>query len=80
MATKLICDGCGDEIKTWKPKEGGLLDGLARSVKLSTGNNSQQWDLCDPCQGKVANALVELLPRTPREGWWAAIRPTAKSA
>ena len=76
MATKTVCDGCGDEIKLWRP--GGVPkagDGLTRTVKLCTGNNSQQWDLCDPCQGKVADALVELLPGTPREGWWHAIRP-----
>lgn len=76
MATKLICDGCGDEIKKWKPGIPNAGDGLGRTVKLSTGNNSQQWDLCDPCQDKVAKALVELLPGTPREGWWTAIRPT----
>lgn len=74
MSTKTICDGCSEEIKPWKP---GLTtsDGLARKVQISTGNNHQQWDLCDPCQGRVATALVELLPSTPRESWWPAIRP-----
>ncbi len=79
MATKTICDGCGDEIKTWSPKAPSVSDGLKRSLRLSTGNNYQEWDLCDPCQGKIATALVELLPRTPREAWFDAIRPAKTS-
>jgi len=75
MATKTICDGCGNEIKTWKP-DGSGGDGIVRTVRLHTGHNYQQWDLCDPCQGKVAEMLVNLLPGTPRESWWNAIRPT----
>jgi len=75
MATKTICDGCGNEIKAWK-EDGSGGDGLARMVCLHTGNNIAKWDLCDPCQGKIAGALVELLPSTPREGWWNAIRPS----
>ena len=74
MATKTICDGCGDEIKAWAP-DGKGGDGLARTVRLNTGNNHQQWDLCDPCQGKVAKAVADLLPGIPRESWWNAIRP-----
>lgn len=78
MSTKTICDGCGEEIKPWKP---GMTtsDGLSRDVKISTGNNYQEWDLCDPCQGRVATALVELLPHVPRERWWDAIRPTKRA-
>ena len=80
MATKKICDGCGDEIKPWIQSDPAASDGLARTVRLSTGNNHQQWDLCDPCQGKIASALAELLPGIPREGWWSAIRPTKSAA
>jgi len=81
MATKTVCDGCGDEIKPWKAGDPTAGDGLARMLRLSTGNNYQQWDLCDPCQGQVASSLVALLPRTPHEGWWHAIRPAkTKSA
>lgn len=79
MSTKTVCDGCCNEIKPWKP-EGSGGDGLARTLRLSTGNNYQQWDLCDPCQDKIANALVELLPGTPREAWFNAIRPTKQLA
>ena len=81
MSTKTVCDGCGSEIKPWNPpgpRPPG--DGLTRSLRLSTGNNHQDWDLCDPCQGKVASALLELLPITPRESWWDAIRPTKRTA
>jgi len=74
MATKTVCDGCGNEIKAWKPGV-PTLDALKRTLRLSTGNNFQEWDLCDPCQGKVESALVELLSGIPREGWWNAIRP-----
>jgi len=77
MSTRTICDGCGEEIKPWKPGA-SHSDGLARKVKISTGNNYQEWDLCDPCQERVATALVELLPSTSREGWWDAIRPTKR--
>lgn len=78
MSTKTVCDGCGEEIKTWKADDPttASCDGFSRALRLSTGNNYQHWDLCDPCQGKVASALVELLPGTPRESWWGAIRPT----
>jgi hypothetical protein len=75
MSTKTICDGCGNEIKPWKPGGSGG-DGLGRTVRLSTGNNHQEWDLCDPCQGRVADTLAEILPHTPpREDWMHAIRP-----
>lgn len=79
MATKIICDGCGNEIPEWRPQAGvekPAGDGLARTLRIGTGTNYQQWDLCDPCQGRVANALVELLPKTPRENWFDAIRPS----
>lgn len=78
MSKKTLCDGCGCEIKEWKAGDPntGYLDGIARSVRLNTGTNHQQWDLCDPCQGKIADALVDLLPGTPRESWWNAIRPS----
>jgi hypothetical protein len=80
MATKTICDGCGEEIKPWNPQGPHAPgDGLKRELRLSTGTNYQQWDLCDPCQDKIAKALVELLPSTPREGWWDAIRPTKRA-
>ena len=82
MSTKTLCDGCGNEIPEWRPQahvEKPTGDGLARTLRLSTGNGSQQWDLCDPCQGKIANALAELLPSTPRESWWDAIRPTKRA-
>jgi hypothetical protein len=71
MSMKKICDGCGTDVHTG--------DGLARVLQLSTGNNHATWDLCDPCQGKVTDALIKLLPGTPRESWYSAIRPT-KSA
>ncbi len=76
MATRTICDGCGEEIKTWHAGDPKAGDGLSRTVRICTGNSYQQWDLCNACQGKVASALVELLPATPRENWWHAIRPT----
>jgi hypothetical protein len=78
MATKTVCDGCCTEVKPWKP-EGGGGDGLARTLRLSTGNNHQQWDLCDPCQDKIALALIELLPGTSPLSWWAAIRPAKRA-
>jgi hypothetical protein len=78
MSTKTICDGCGEEIKAWK-SDGSGGDGLVRVARLSTGSNCVQWDLCDPCQGKVASALTELLPKTPRESWWDAIRPKKRT-
>ena len=78
--TKTLCDGCGDEIKAWKPEDPATGDGLARTLRISTGNNYEQWDLCEPCQGKVAGALVELLPGKPREGWWDAIRPARRAS
>lgn len=79
MATKNFCDGCGKEIKAWKAGDPSTGDGLARSVTLYTGNNHQKWDLCDPCQDKVANALTEILPSTLREDWWDSIRPTKRA-
>jgi hypothetical protein len=79
MSTKTICDGCGKEIKAWNPGDPSTGDGLSRSVTLCTGNNQQRWDLCDPCQGKVANGLAEILPSTSREVWWDAIRPTKRA-
>lgn len=78
MATKTICDGCGDGIRAWQSGD-GVADCLARTVRLSTGNCYQQWDLCDPCQGKIASALAELLPNAPRETWWNTIRPTKRA-
>lgn len=79
MATKNFCDGCGKEIKTWKAEDPSTGDGLVRSVALYTGNNHVRWDLCDPCQGKVAHALAELLPSPPREDWWDSVRPTKRA-
>jgi hypothetical protein len=79
MSNKTICDGCFEEIKTWNARDPSAGDGLTRTLRLVTGTNCVQWDLCDPCQGKVASALVELLPKTPRESWWDAIRPTKRA-
>jgi hypothetical protein len=76
MAKKIICDGCNCEIKPWNEKDPSVSDGLARMLILRTGSNYQEWDLCDPCQGKIATAIAELLPSTPRDSWWTAIRPT----
>lgn len=74
MSTKTICDGCGTEIKHWKPGS-PTTDGLKRALTIQTGNNRMDWDLCDGCQGRVADALVELLPHTPRDAWFQLIRP-----
>lgn len=79
MSTRTICDGCGKEISNWNPQDPGAGDGLSRTLRLSTGHNYQMWDLCDPCQGRVASALVELLPHTPREAWFDAIRPAKRA-
>ncbi len=73
-STKTTCDGCGDEIKPWNALDPSA-DGLERALKISTGNNYQRWDLCDACQGRVANAIIDLLPHTPPENWIHAIRP-----
>jgi hypothetical protein len=70
MATKLICDGCGEEIK--KLDSGGL----SRQLQLSTGNIRESWDLCEPCQGRIANAIAEILPHKPRETWPDILRLT----
>lgn len=79
MAIRHFCDGCGIEIKAWDPKDPTSSDGLRRLVKIETGNNTQGWELCDPCQDKTARTLVELLPSTSRDTWWDAIRPAKKS-
>jgi hypothetical protein len=77
MSNRTICDGCNSEIKQWSP---GIrsIDGLARTVRITTGNNYQEWDLCDSCQDRVANVLAEVLPYTKRETWFDSIRPQKK--
>ena len=80
MAKKISCDGCGNEIKAWSEKDPSASDGLSRMLVMRTGSNYQEWDLCDPCQGKVANAIAELLPSMPRDSWWNAIRPTKRAS
>lgn len=71
MAKKWFCDGCGEDIT-----EGSKAsDGISRVLKLCTGGNAATWDLCDPCQDRIANALVELMPNTPRDRWFDKIRP-----
>ena len=75
MASKKICDGCGDEIKPWTPETAKTNDGLTRTLQISTGNVHEVWDLCDPCQGRVALAIAEALPFKPRAAWFPAIRP-----
>jgi hypothetical protein len=83
MSKRTICDGCGNEIKQWTPGKGapafyGDGDGLTRQVCICTGNTRQEWDLCDGCQDRVANALAEVLPYTKRETWFDKIRPKKK--
>lgn len=79
MSTKTICDGCGKEIPPWKQQDPSAGDGLMRKLVMITGHNEQSWDLCDPCQGRVADAIAEALPHTPRESWYPAIRPTKRA-
>jgi hypothetical protein len=75
MSIKTVCDGCGDEIKPWKSQDSKVSDGLTRALQICTGNIHETWDLCDPCQDRVANAIAEALPYKPRESWFPAIRP-----
>jgi hypothetical protein len=79
MATKLICDGCGHEIPKYNPAKPTIGDGLVRSAALHLGNNTVQWDLCDPCLERAASALAEALPHSPRSEWNHVVRPTPKA-
>lgn len=74
MSTKTICDGCGNEIKPWNPQDPNESDRFHRELRLRTGTHVVAWDLCNPCQGRVADAIAEALPHTPRAAWIDAVR------